>query len=307
MKKLLYFFFMTALPSMLSAQVLYEKFITFESNGQYAVIDGSQPDNIWQKGTPSKIYFDSAFSVPYAIVTDTLNPYPSGNLSSFEVKFISPGTCWGTAMLAFEHKYKTDTLRAGGYLEVAYDSSTHFINIIDDTVEPQVGFTTYNFYTQQDTIEGGIPAFNGLSGGWVYSTVFWIWEMGVKSPMHDSLTVRFNFKSSANASPDEGWMIDDIILHLEECTGGIEEITKMAPQLRITPNPVMDQSIANIISGGPGKYTFTVFDPMGKQVRGEIVSYPAFLIKKGNLSPGLYLYRLTGESGTGSSGTFVIR
>ncbi len=50
--------------------------ITFEDSAQYAVIDPNQVNNIWQKGIPDKVYFDSSFSVPYAIMTDTAGSLP---------------------------------------------------------------------------------------------------------------------------------------------------------------------------------------------------------------------------------------
>ncbi|MFH1160959.1 MAG: hypothetical protein V1733_08435, partial [bacterium] len=77
---------------------------------------------------------------------------------------------WG---LTFVHKYDFDSLQAGGFLEVAYDTTSQFINIIYDTVEPELGLNLNGMYTQNDTIAGGIPAFTGKSNGWVYSQIFW--------------------------------------------------------------------------------------------------------------------------------------
>ncbi|MDA3953800.1 MAG: transposase [Bacteroidales bacterium] len=40
--------------------------------------DSSEPP-IWQIGTPNKTFFDSAYSSPNAIITDTVNYYPINN------------------------------------------------------------------------------------------------------------------------------------------------------------------------------------------------------------------------------------
>ena len=42
--------------------------------------------NIWQIGTPTKTIFNSVYSMPRAIVTDTLNPYLANDTSVFIVK-----------------------------------------------------------------------------------------------------------------------------------------------------------------------------------------------------------------------------
>ncbi len=53
-------------------------------------IDTSQQGNIWQIGRPQKILFNLAFSIPNAIVTDTLNTYPINDTSSFQYAADSP-------------------------------------------------------------------------------------------------------------------------------------------------------------------------------------------------------------------------
>ena len=48
--------------------------------------------NIWQIGKPQKIIFDSASTVPNAIVTDTINFYPINNISRFGIKILDEYT-----------------------------------------------------------------------------------------------------------------------------------------------------------------------------------------------------------------------
>jgi hypothetical protein len=42
----------------------------------------SNQDNIWQVGQPNKIIFNTAYSEPNAIITDTSNHYPTNDTSS---------------------------------------------------------------------------------------------------------------------------------------------------------------------------------------------------------------------------------
>jgi len=62
------------------AQTIYLDTISFEA-GQHLITIDTQANNIWQVGKPAKSQFNSAYSIPNAIVTDTLHPYPS-NITS---------------------------------------------------------------------------------------------------------------------------------------------------------------------------------------------------------------------------------
>jgi len=282
--------------------IIYHQHISFESNGQLAVINTGNPNNIWQVGVPHKTFFNAANTPPYAIVTDTLHPYPAGNTSEFDVKLIGPQSCWGTAFLQFVHKYDTDSLHAGGFLEVAYNDSTNFRNVVYDTVN---GLTPHwmiqNFYTAKDTMEGGIPCFQGHSDGWISSFYSWLWQMGVKSinpEEMDSLTIRFVFKSNSNALPKEGWMVDDIDLTLYWCTSGIEELQDHAPMVMVAPNPVSDQSKVILSNYKSGTVAIELYDLAGTKIH-ELKASSSSEINfvKGSLNPGMYFLNIRGSSG----------
>jgi hypothetical protein len=289
--------------------LLFHLGITFEDSARYAVIDQNQVNNIWQKGTPHKTYFDSAYSVPYAIMTDTAGPYPPDNFSSFKVKMEYIAGCWGTGRLEFWHKYRMDSTHAGGFLDLSYDTSGIFHNIIFDTIEPLMGsISTYNFYSANDTITGNIPSFTGNSNGWLYSTVFWVWQIGVdgKEPFHDSLTIRFNFKSDGVAIPEEGWMIDNIYLELDECTGGIADF-KLPKRVSIYPSPVGKEASFALVNFPPGKYLLDLVDAMGRTVIHELpITQPVYNFINPGLSDGVYFYRISDTDGKSVSGKMVI-
>src|SRR5687768_4104081 len=60
--------------------------------------------NIWQIGIPQKVIFDSAATVPNAIVTDTINNYPVNNTSTFTISVLNQFASWG--VLAFQWMQK---------------------------------------------------------------------------------------------------------------------------------------------------------------------------------------------------------
>ncbi len=89
----------------------------FESACKY-VSFSSDSNNIWQLGKPNKVFFDSAYSGTNAIITDTINSYSVTNHSYFDIKI--PSNSWfqlGNRIISFKHKFDTDSLKDGGYIE----------------------------------------------------------------------------------------------------------------------------------------------------------------------------------------------
>ena len=282
--------------------VLVDKKYTFDSNSNKVVIDTAEHPNIWQIGRPQKIYFDSAYSRPNAIVTDTVGYYPSGNMSSFtiEVKKNKDSiyhTCWGTARLSFWHKYDTDTLFDGGYVEIQYDSSNVWTNVIND---PGAWLGEQNFYGLTDTILGNIPAFNGRSNGWVLSDINWLWMAFTKSEgFHYDVKIRFVFQSSTKKVSREGWIIDNIELTIFQCAGGISQlgIANYESVIKINPNPVEQSSVISYQLSESGFVSIKVYDYTGREVitllnkteqKGEHIN----IFDTDKLSSGIYFVRL---------------
>jgi hypothetical protein len=281
--------------------------IKFETNAHLIHIDSTQINNIWQIGTPSKTYFDSAFSTPFAIVTDTLNYYPPKNLSSFDVRIIPPpNSCWGTGQLGFLHKYDTRPGIDGCWIDVRYDADTAWTNILFDE-DPEEGISFWDFYEPTDTLSNGTPAFSGTSEGWVESGVYWVWQIGVKYYFHDSLTIRFNFMSEDGEPAHEGWMIDDIYLWLLDCTGGIDDGESLIPEITIVPNPVTDVSVMRFKDVPEKDFTVCVYNMYGqlvKQITGTR-DLPIFIYRQ-EFTDGYYLYQVLEKETMLYSGKFVV-
>ncbi len=69
-------------------------FLNFDNQHglQHLTIDTiSNPNNIWQIGSLHKTVFTNAYSVPNALVTDTINTYPINDTSTFIITNVARG------------------------------------------------------------------------------------------------------------------------------------------------------------------------------------------------------------------------
>jgi hypothetical protein len=199
--------------------------------------DTSQSDNIWQQGVPVKSVFTSGYYGPKAFVTDTLNPYPVNNISSFEYSIINCnaetaaqncGGYWGTSMQVTYMIHSDDSID-GGTIEISHNGSP-FINIIDDPGIEIQG----EIYTVNDTIESlGKPGFSGNTDEWKF---FYIWFSSFFGL--DTVTLRFTFASDSIQTNKDGWLIGFISMGGE--FEGIEKI-HYDNLISVYPNPTSDE------------------------------------------------------------------
>jgi hypothetical protein len=255
--------------------------------------------NIWQVGQPSKTFFDSAYSPKNAAVTDTVNSYPVNSYSYFDVIIHDNDYFNFMSMFSFKHKYNTTKGKDGGYIMASIDRGNTWDTIInahnnmDDWCWGCPVQNKSSIYSYTDTLNGGMPAYSGISNGWITSSIrFGI--MALKNEPFDTLIFRFIFQSDSIAETDsnEGWMIDDIYLS-EHYSSGINHVSKN--NNHIYPNPANSQltisnSAAEIIN-------VRLINLLGTEVKSENNIYRSLVnIDISELSPGIYLTEvLTGE------------
>jgi hypothetical protein len=273
--------------------------ITLEETSEYLKIDTSG-QNIWQIGEPSKVFFDSAYSINNAIVTDTLNDYPLNNNSYFELKIGEFNYNYYfpyDVFIEIKHKFDTDTLKDGGFITVSYDEGLTWMNVINDTsgfwdITPYNGMSSgLNLYTENDTLYNGEYGFSGNSAGWV--TTWFTWHiMPVKSNrefLGDTMFVRFNFISDNVENSKEGWMIDDIKLYSVDLGGGINENAKL--DFKISPNPFSETAIINL--NDYRVIDLSLFDIQGKLLRqNKYFNNQSVVINRENLKAGIYFVKI---------------
>ncbi len=276
----------------------YQAYTNFETNIALVRIDTSLPSNLWQIGIPHKTNFDSAYSLPKAIVTDTVNPYEVNSFSSFYISIKDPNWFWGSpSRLAFYHKFNTDTLTDGGYIDVSYDGGLSWLNIIYDstmfncTWTPGFGYWSESFYGENDTLINGISGFSGNSNGWYYSTFEWMYCLGVDNNFPDSMMIRFNFISDSFQSNKDGWMIDNISLYSDYC-GFISNNTSDDNSVTIFPNPAKNE--VRIIDIDNRKIReISIYNQLGKQIKNLLENQNTINIS--DLPFGLYIVEVVGE------------
>ncbi len=205
--------------------------ISFDStllnnNFLYKIDTISNPNNIWQVGTPQKQTINSAYSAPNAIITDTLNHYLTNDTSIFMIVELDEGgfTYKHTAEIYGFYFVNSDSLKDYGTIEISLDLGTTWIDLITDTI--------YSSYYHWNTPK---PTLTGNSNGWQN---FWVsaQDLGNLFPVNygDTILWKFTFISDSVTDTLDGLAFDGF----EFCNfvEGIEEIQK-DNLISIFPNP----------------------------------------------------------------------
>ncbi|MCW3082680.1 MAG: hypothetical protein JWP12_46 [Bacteroidetes bacterium] len=294
----------------------------FETNASLVEID-TAASNIWQIGLPQKMFFGTPSTPPFAIMTDTINSYPINNHSTFTVSMDS--SVYGffpNAAISFWHKYETDSLQDGGYVEFSADSGHTWTNVVDTYSMGVISIEPTNFYNNytHDTIQGGIYAFTGTQNTWQYSRIKLSWFIAVLPTYNGSginrdlnyvqkIMFRFNFKSDGVQTNKAGWIIDNIVIDMEDLGGGIAENKQSSFDVKLFPNPVENQSIMQIIPSGDDKnFSLSIYNATGQLVsKNDIDRNNQFIINKSDLNSGIYFYSVTSSKGVCKNGKLIIQ
>jgi len=253
---------------------------------QHLTIDtNSNSNNIWQVGTPQKIIFTNAFSIPKAILTDTINAYPTNDTSVFIITNVAfgGGFEWPhTAILAGQYNVNSDTLTDYGKIEFSPDNGTKWIDMLNDTVLIDTALNHYWYWDSYDK-----PTLTGNSNGWKY---FWInlAELGHFYNVHDGDTVlyRFSFISDSVQTNKDGLMFDDF--HFEDYVEGIEGIQN-DNLVSISPNPTSDE-LTILTKKFSDKQSIQIYSFTG-QLLYENTNFKGEKINTRQLSNGIYLLK----------------
>lgn len=276
--------------------------ISFDSPTDKIVIQAT-PENIWQIGSPDKVFFDGAYSGNNAIVTDTVNSYPPNNVSSFIYTIHNALTQDCYTSMQFWHKYDTDSLNDIASLEASYDGGVSWIPLKDTIVYSDMEIMLwwdwdYHEATNQSTQHNNL--ITGRSDGWIRSTFNWQWYLAVSRDTiignPDSLMIKFTFTSDEIAEQREGWMIDQIFTSSGYWGGcGASKYTDYEKFIELYPNPFKDVATIKLkesVENG----VISLYDAYGRLVHKESnVSGTETKIYKNELNPGLYFLQITTE------------
>lgn len=205
--------------------------------------------NIWQIGKPNKTVFRAAESLPNAIVTDTLHPYPPMDTSVFILK--APGNAfsysWVTPWLYFmQFSYRlikdTNTIAR---MEFSDNHGMYWYNL-KDTVPTYWGSSYWHKFTFPDsTSDWDTVSLNNFPSG------------------VDTFLFRFTFISDTSSSGKDGWMIDDIQLfyYWESVNNHTDNNI-----LSVYPNPCKGNIFLHSNAKIPEKVAAVICDLHGREV-----------------------------------------
>jgi hypothetical protein len=206
--------------------------------------------NVWQIGRPGKPVFSSAFSAPYALVTDTLNPFPQSDTSVFILKlpWVNPGINWPIHAIGFKYRLDIDT-GIKVTIELTSDTLHNWVNVKNDTLP-------YGFHL------AAVPNLDSSTIGWQNFTLHQPEIYLGHDKLYDTLLVRFTIISDSSTAGKDGWIIDDIVVSYE-----YESVPLLQNPNLITLYPNPSHGNLYFHRDKPHKdATITIYDMQGRQV-----------------------------------------
>ncbi|MBS1587553.1 MAG: T9SS type A sorting domain-containing protein [Bacteroidetes bacterium] len=195
------------------------------------VFDSTHAGNKWQIGRPQKSIFDSAYSVPNALVTDSVHTYPGHDTSVVTLMHFpyvySP-------MFSLTFYYKLD-MHPGALvkIEISGDRGQNWI-------DPMTEDTTYMFYwggpkPRLDTQVHNWTKFELNMEDWGNA-----FAGGPLSFPHyriaDTVLFRFTYATGAIATTHDGWVMDNFEIENPITEGYVSQV-RNDDLLQVYPNP----------------------------------------------------------------------
>jgi hypothetical protein len=277
---------------------IYQNFETpnddFRTNFYIDTVNCS--NNLWQIGRPQKAFFDSAYSYPNAIVTDTLNQYPVNDTSIFYLTMA--GSYHALLSLSFYFKLDIDTL-ATAKMELSGDGGLNWINPITED-------TTFMFYWV-----GGKPRFDTSTTGWrKFDLNMDTWSQSYPGShfsfphyrTSDTIIYRFTFITGDSLVHHDGWIMDNF-RGLNTARVGMDKVEEISSV--IFPNPSNGTIFLRPNFRGTAEDRIVVYDMHGQQVY-EAVPFGSLPINL-PLSDGVYTVKYIGVSGVTTNRVVIIK
>lgn len=259
----------------------------------------NQEENVWEVGQPSKEFFNSGHQEGRAILTDSINNYPNNCYNYFYITIPWSENYWGEGILSFYHKFDTDTLTDGGFIDVSYNNGISWINILDDNNHISTNFI--GLY--EGTILDGKLGFSGKSNDWQYVELYWYWCAVTKS-LSEELNypiIRFNFISDDIDNSKEGWMIDDIVFRGYDIGGNIP--INSDEVFFLYPNPSNEFVTLNRINLNAPNISIEFYNLSGILILRKPITSSTISVK--DLDRGLYIFKIFEDNKVTKKGKLI--
>ena len=226
--------------------------------------------NIWQVGRPQKTVFDSAYSFPNVLITDTLNPYPPNDTSAFILTFPSALLSHYIYSVNFYYWVNMDS-SANDLVEISNDSGR--------TWNPEI-YGTAGAVGLAGMVQGcsAIPS-------WCTWSIYFDTAYYHTYP-NDSLKLRFTFISGNDTSGKDGWMIDNVGATYQDLS-----VTSLQNNTFITifPNPA---TTSLTITSPQNIIHITITNLIGQTVYTHEYNTPNVQLYVADLPPGIYFVKV---------------
>jgi hypothetical protein len=246
--------------------------------------------NTWQIGRPQKPYFDTAYIETQSILTDTINPYPVGNVSQFimDMHDYTRLGCGFFYAISFMHKIDSDTLMDGGYIEASFDEGISWVSIFDEDSLPNWAFPIvyrHNLYNETDTLFNGTPGFSGKhdwrEAGFLIGDYF--------GDCDSDLLIRFTFISDSIDNPRDGWMIDSLEIIKYLVGWSVPQHGKDEFNTVLYPNPAHNGFTVSIVNYNHQPYDVYILDATGREVANyDNIQQSDYKFSRNGLQNGIY-------------------
>lgn len=270
--------------------------MNFDGGAQELHLDSVYPAGCWQVGRPDKPVFTSAYSEPFALVTDTILPHPPSTTCYAEFSSMIDDQGYLGKYISFRHRMDMDTLQSFGWLEFRANGDPNW------TRAGGWGswFLAFEYSTDWSSTDSGLVV-TGRNAGWSQAYVALDCIAVLTGGEGDrggapSMRFRFVFQGDANPAARDGWMIDDVRLSSRVCEGGIAE--EHPVPLSVSPDPASDRLHVAWTGGArPGRWQ--VFDANGRAMRctGTWLSDQLDVDVQG-LAAGIYVLHVDGPAGS---------
>ncbi|MFK8037053.1 MAG: T9SS type A sorting domain-containing protein [Crocinitomicaceae bacterium] len=249
----------------------------------------SNSNCIWRIGTPQKTVFTSSKSSPNSIITDTLNPYPINDTSSFIIKHKAENGFLSNVLVRLGVSYfvNSDSLNDFGKIEFSPDNGNSWVLISDDTLNLISGGTWPNYIFGNFNLTGNSNGWESVLinlSNYPYSSI----------STGDTVQYRFTFISDSNFDNLDGLMFDDIIALDDAVPWGIDELSSST--INAYPNPFT--TIINLKSKYHINARLNIFSITGKLVYNtELKNEVQVKINTVDFKSGIYFYEVINENG----------
>lgn len=191
---------------------------------------------------------------------------------------------------------------AAGIFKVVSPKDDQDNPIFDVPAQAGTDFAAYFADAGNEVADVGVDAANPTASGNIYGADF----TGM-DPWFAVVGYRGAFRPNENWAAGWSLSLGDVVPKSNDFTS-IEDEYAERMHAKVYPNPVSDFATVDFENPSGAPHSFRLYDMSGRSVR--VINHiceSSFVINRGDLHGGLYIYRLTNESGVVAEGKLILK